>query len=135
MRIEGWETKLLEVVAYHESTPFDWADSNCLHLMMDVSLALTGRDPYAKTRGKYKNQAGAMKVMRKLGFRDVGEMIAAEFAEVPPAMARRGDLALLKQGDNVVGAVVMGAQVWGKGPMGSARVPRTAALRTFKVGW
>lgn len=135
-RLEGWEERLNDALARHSTLPFSWPNSNCLHLAMDCARALTGEDPYDGTRGKYQNEAGAAKVMRKLGFRSVTEMMQGAFEPVPPARARRGDIGIVVQENGEpVCVVVLGSQVIGKFQTGVHRLPRDRMVSAFKVGW
>lgn len=144
-RVKGWEIALADVVEQHAQTPFAWGRSDCLTLVFDASLALTGNDPMAPYRGKYQSGGGAARVLKSAGFVDIGAGLAAHFEEVGPALARRGDCGLVEtvvRGKTVLAAVVItGAEVVGKSPPGKAGgtglsiLSRDRLVRAFKIGW
>ena len=47
-RLKGWELALADVVANHADQPFAWGRSDCLTLVADTTLAMTGADPLAE---------------------------------------------------------------------------------------
>jgi hypothetical protein len=144
-RVKGWEIALAEVVERHAMTPFAWGSSDCLTLVADAALALTGSDPLAAHRGSYQSGAGATRRLKQAGHADLGAALAASFTEVSPAMARRGDAGLVEtrvRGRVVLAAVVItGAEVAGKSSPGKGDgtgltiLSRDRLARAFRVGW
>jgi len=145
MRRRGWELALADVVAMHGDQPFEWGKSDCLTMVADAALAMTGIDPLADYRGRYKSARGAKGKMRQAGYADVGEAIASQFGEVAPAMARRGDIGLVEtvRGTRrelaavvILGANVVGKTVAAKGATaGLTTLGRDRLVRAFRVGW
>lgn len=127
----GWEDRLLAAVEHHIARPFDWAESNCLWLMMDAAKAVSGTDPFADERGRFKSERGALQRMKARGFATLEELVASVFPRVPMAQAKRGDLALIAESSDITlsnaafglaGGVVMGAVIIGKGKEGQFRL-------------
>lgn len=134
MRIAGWETALVAALQVHAHRPLLYGVSDCFTLPMDCVRAITGDDPWADQRD-YDSLIGAARLLLQQGFRSVGDAFAAKCPEIPPALAGRGDLAVVAEGDSVAGCVVIGALVAGKSKQyGLCLVPRARMLRAFKVG-
>lgn len=141
-RLRGWEMALANVVALHQAKAFEWGASDCLVQVADVDLAMTGRDPMAPMRGKYRSAGAATRLLRKLKYANAAAALAATYEEVEPAMARRGDCGVVDAGDGVLAAViVLGDVVIGKSPTGIAGgtgatiISRNRLVRAFRIGW
>jgi hypothetical protein len=136
-RREDWPEQLAAVLEEHAELPFVWGRSDCLTFPADAVLAMTGIDPAAEIRGRYRSGSGAARILRRRGFASVADAFAATFAEIPVAMAGRGDLGVVPvpYGSGFAGVVFMAAGAFGKraeGP-GHVFVPRSAIVRAFKV--
>lgn len=144
-RLRGWELALADVVANHAGMPFEWGRSDCLTLVADVETALTGIDPMAELRGRYKSAGGATRLLRKQGHRDIEAALAGRYQAVAPAMARRGDCGLVETvtaaGTVLAAVIVTGPNVVGKtatskkGSTGLTTLGRDRLVRAFRIGW
>lgn len=132
MRIKGWEHALIAVVETHQSMPFSWDESNCVYFPMDCVRAMTGSDPWAEERGCSSEQDFKRRLVR-LRCKNVGDVFALKFAEIPLLAMGRGDLAVVEQDDATPGVVCLGAQLVGKIERGMIYLPRALAVRAFKV--
>jgi hypothetical protein len=111
IRLEGWEDRMLAVIARHGAQPYAAGVSDCWTMAMDCVEAITGARPYRGVR--YATDAGAAKAMLKRGFQDLGQAIAAEFPAIGRGLARRGDLALIpvERGFGVAAGIVVGGGI------------------------
>lgn len=134
MRVKGWERKLIDAVEVHTEQKFEWGVSDCITLVSDVALAITGEDPMGASRGRYKTEKGATKVLKKLGYDNVAEALAASFPEIPPASAKRGDCGVVEVDGVMSSVVVMGSHLVGKSVNGAILTSPTRLTRAFKVG-
>lgn len=132
MRIKGWERALLAEVARHQALPFSWDESNCVYFPMDCVKAMTGDDPWADERGCTSEQDFARRLVR-LGFKNVGDVFASKFAEIALSYMGRGDLAVIEQDGKTPGVICVGAHLVGKIETGMLFMPRSLAIRAFKV--
>ncbi|MCX2696728.1 hypothetical protein OPR82_08065 [Brucella sp. YY2X] len=90
---------------------------------------MTGGDPAADIRGKYKSKTGAYRLIKQRGYDSLGAVLTDRFTEIPVAMAGRGDVGIYQ---NTVGYFCeYGFAV--KGEDGLRFLPRTMAERAFKV--
>lgn len=71
-RPKGWELALADAVTQHATMPFAWGQSDCLTLVADVALAMTGVDPLAAHRDVYGSAAAAMRMLKAAGIRRSG---------------------------------------------------------------
>lgn len=132
-RTPGWESRLTETVARIQEEKFAWGTSDCLTRVSDVCEAMTGVDVLRGHRG-YRSEKTAAAKLAKLGFSDVGEALASVLEEIPPAMARRGDVGVVVRGEVVAAVVVMGPLLIGAHPKGSFKVSSVHLRRAFRVG-
>lgn len=132
-RKTGWAERLEAVIDEHRKSPFEWVKSDCFTLPMDAAKAVTGIDPWEGER-KYKGKVGAAKRLRKYGFNNVGDAFAAKFEEVPVSMMQRGDIGTFEKNGEVCGVVCVGLNIIGKSEDGLMVLPRSMAIRAFKVG-
>lgn len=137
-RLPGWERAYVEVMERQAAMPFGWTpDAHCLGAPAELAIGMTGVDPMAGIR-RYSTEAGAMKLLFKLGFSDVEQALAAVFPDVSPLLARRGDCGVLEQAVDgrpwLTTFVIMGALARGKGPDGLVHVPTARLKRCFAIG-
>ena len=134
MRIEGWETRLNDVIEAALDRPFRWGENDCCLFAADVVHVLTGRDPAADYRGRYASAAQAAKLIQRLGGIEAIPG-AAGFEEVAVAFARRGDVALaVNDGNLLLGVVDMtGRGIAVPGAKGLVFLPLESALKAWRV--
>ncbi len=132
-RQSNWETQLVNVLEQYALKPFAWGEADCLTLVADACLAMTGVDPLLQLRG-YSTEAEAAKLMTIRGCSGVGEALAQAFPDVPAAQARRGDCGYIERAGQQLAVVVYGAEVFGRHERGSFRLPSSQLVRAFKVG-
>jgi hypothetical protein len=132
-RPPGWEARLADVVARYQAGDFVWGAADCAHFAGDAAAAVAGEDRLADLRGLYDGPRSAARALLKLHCRDLGDVFALRFQEMPPAHARAGDIGVLRAGPVVSGCVILGAQAAGAGERGLVRFPRSLLLRAFQV--
>lgn len=79
---------------------FDWRRRNCHVFAGDWMLQICGIDPGAEFRRRCTTPRGALRLIRRAGFRDLAEcsaarMSAAGFAEIDPDQTRPGDVGII----------------------------------------
>ena len=144
-RHEGWEGRLAVFVAQARSMPFQYGSHDCCLMVCDGVLAITGVDPLAKERGRYKTMRGARSTLRRFaggGVIKLAEKIAADFGapEVPLSFARRGDICLItdpelvETGFDAMLAICLGREVGIAQADGLRLLPLARAARAWRVG-
>lgn len=98
-RIEGWERRLADFVSQARSRVFQYGSWDCCLMPCAAVEAMTGVDPAAALRGRYKTERGALGALRRFaggGLTETVEKIAADLGAVEVALsfARRGDMVL-----------------------------------------
>ncbi|RVD13791.1 MAG: hypothetical protein EOS73_15980 [Mesorhizobium sp.] len=132
-RLPDWDRRLARLVNQHKSIPGVWGVSDCLLTVADAVEAITGTDPAADIRGKYKTEAGAARILRKRGFGDVEMALASLFRPVGRLMAQRGDIGVVENGVLCAGFVTdLGFAV--KTEAGLSFVSQMNIKSAFKVG-
>ncbi|MFA7505300.1 MAG: hypothetical protein WCZ28_11420 [Burkholderiaceae bacterium] len=94
VRTRGWESALADYLAAHRAAVFAWGDCDCVLFAAGAVAAMTGSDPAAEVRGRYRTRIGAMRKLRGRGWASLEGMMDAHFAQVPPAFAQRGDIVM-----------------------------------------
>lgn len=140
MRPEDWPQRLAWFVAERRGKGFDWASNNCGLLAADWLAELVDNDLAADYRARCATALGAKRLLAEAG--GVAGLAAAVcarhgWAEVTPAMARRGDLALVEaetpEGSAEALGVVLGATVMAPGATGAVFVPRRQLRRAWAI--
>jgi len=140
-RMMGWQARLVSYMTDCHTRPFSYGTHDCALFAAGAVAAMTGHDPAAEWRGRYTTQQGGFRVLRRAGFRDHIELVAAQFPEIPVAQALPGDLAAIDAEGNpepgpALGpalGVVQGAAIYVLKPDGLGLMPRNAATRAFRV--
>lgn len=132
-RISGWEKRLNAVVAKHQALPSEWGGSDCYIIPDDAVEALTGSVMYPEARG-YRTEAGAAKALRRHGFINVREALAAKFEEIPSALAQRGDIGVIERNGVFSGGVFTVAGFMTRAHGGPVEfIPASAVTAGFRV--
>lgn len=136
-RREDWPERLFEAVERHAALAVEWGVSDCFVLCMDAVLAMTDAEPWPELRGAYATEMGAAKQLRSRGVGNVADLFASAFAEIPAALAGRGDLGVVAvpYGAGFAGVVFVDTMAVGKhaDQPGLIRVPRSVVARAFRV--
>ena len=133
-RLPDWPERLAALVEARRNTPFAWGSHDCGLFAADAVLACTGVDPAAALRGTYADEAGATAALGPVEGLDgvVRRMEDARgTALCPPALAQRGDTALVQIGNTLAMGVVLGDLVAAPGVDGLVFVPLSAARRVW----
>jgi hypothetical protein len=114
--------------------PFAWGASDCLTWAADCALAVTGRDPAKDFRRRYTTRTGATRVRLKHGCRDMADVAAFFYRQIPAAQARSGDWAVVTNDDGTktIG-VVVASQIVARGLDGLEIGPIWAADSFYRV--
>lgn len=124
-RLPDWPTRLLALIEKRRSTPFQWGLHDCALFAADCILAQTGHDPAAAFRDRYTTERGALRVLRREGFRTLVAAVTDRLgAPVPPAFAQRGGVVRYRtQAGGTALAVCLGAFALAPGAQGLDVVP------------
>lgn len=120
------------LIAARARAPFAWGAFDCVLFAADAVLVQSGRDLAAAYRGTYSTAAGAAALLRRLG--GLRTLAAQAGPEIPPALARRGDVGLLRHAGRELLGVCAG-ELWLSPAQGTglAAQPLTAALAAWRV--
>lgn len=133
MRRADWPERLEAVLDRYAAGGFLRGRRDCLTLCLDVVHALTGERLFPGQRG-YRSRAEAVRRGKALGFDTLGDACASVLREVHPVDAHRGDIVIIMDGEEEAGAVCTGADLVSMGAAGMWRLPRSQAIRAFRVG-
>jgi hypothetical protein len=132
-RLPSWRTRLGLYLAEAARTPFAEGRHDCALFAAGAVLAMTGMDPAAPFRGRYRTTRGGLRVLRRAGYRDHLALAVAHLEEVPPSFARVGDLAAVQGADGPALGVVQGERIYVLRPEGMATVSLLQAMRAWRV--
>jgi hypothetical protein len=135
-RLPDWPERLMALLDAEAARPFAWGESDCVVGLAARGVeAVTGTDPCADLRGRYKTARGAAGLLRRLGGLEAA--VAARLGPplASPALAHRGDVAMLEErGMPVLGLCVGNGRLAVKAPDGLAHRPMSRAVRAWPVG-
>ena len=104
------EAAITETIHRMRTTLFAWGSNDCDTIMADYVLSVTGKDPMAKWRGRYQDEAGAQAFVAEAGGN--GALIAEGLASIGiyPRVdddPKRGDVVILDaQGAQICGLFI-----------------------------
>lgn len=133
-RLPDWDRRLARAVDRHVDIPGEWGKADCLLTCADIVEAITGVDPAADIRGKYKTEAGAARLLRRRGCSDVGEALAALFPTEAVLMAQRGDLGVVERDGRLTACFVTDRGAAAKAERGLTFFLQTDLKAAFRVG-
>lgn len=134
-RLPDWEQRLAATLAAAFDQPYAEGRHDCLLFCGRAVEAVTGEDLHSVHRGRYRTRLGAVRRLRKLGFRSPAAFLDAHFPERPVSHARRGDLVLDNEG---IPGVCMGdfalTIAASAEREGLFRVPRAQWVKAWAIG-
>ena len=112
------------------ATPFGYGTNDCALFTAGAVAAMTGEDPAAAFRGKYRTRIGGLRKIRAAGYADQIDFVAKNFREIQPAFASVGDVVVLNVG--ALG-VHVGDRVAVAGADGLSFCPVADVARAFSI--
>lgn len=100
-RLRDWRNRYNDTIDAIRANPFAWGENDCLTgLVIPVVTAIVGNSAglYKYYKG-YKTQRGALGAMKKAGYANLADGLAAHFPEIHPSECRVGDLVALPTDD------------------------------------
>lgn len=135
-RYPDWDQRFYTAAVSDRDLEHSWGSNDCVTFAAKCVEALTGADIIEDVRGRYRSKSGALRIMKKLGFEDLGDLVASRLPEIEPSCAWRGDIVLCDgshhEGDFL--AVAYGTSCVAPGPNGLVHAPRSQIKRAFAVG-
>lgn len=138
MRRDDWRARYEATIDAIRVSPAvgEWGAGDCLTgLVGPVVEALTGADPFARFRGRYKTARGALGIMRRSGFANLADLVASDLPEIHPSECRVGDIVAIPSDDDFAYAlgVVNGERAFVLQTNGLATRDMSEAVRAFRV--
>lgn len=135
-RPQNWPEQLGELLAAIRNVPFAWGTHDCATIVCDWVLDMRGIDPMAGDRGAYANEDEFEALVSPYG--GLGGFVSyratmADIEECPPAFASRGDVALVRVGNQECLGLVDGRHVAVPTLAGLRLAPRAAIARAWAV--
>ncbi len=136
-RASNWPDRLVSLVLDRQDAPFTYGQHDCALFAADAAVAVAGAgaDFMAPWRGRYTTEAdmAALSAGRTLEACAEAAMVAAGLPECPVAFAQRGDVVLLRWGNEDLLGVVLGRTIVAPGADRLRHVPLSAARRCWAV--
>lgn len=133
-RSDGWERRLARVVERHMHIPGAWGASDCGLTVGEAVEAVTGTNPLVEFVGRYSTELGAARIMKRKGWADMGDLLAAFFEPCGRLSAQRGDVGTILQGGQLTAGFMTDLGFATKGPNGLMFHDQTDLVAAFKVG-
>lgn len=151
MKIEGWRPAFDSFIRAAAGRPFVWGKFDCCLFPADALLIMTGKDPAADFRGRYRSASGALKQMKKhakahgyeAGMAGLGDQIFGDLGlqRIGALYAQLGDVMCLDFPDldpafGGAGAICLGREVAIMTADGPKSISITSAARYFNaIAW
>jgi hypothetical protein len=102
IRHPNWEDRLAGYLEPLRTTPFQWGTNDCCTFAAGAVAAMTGIDPMAEFRGRYRTKRGAAIALGRIGTGTLSATMDGKLEPVPPALAQRGDVVMIDGGLGVL---------------------------------
>lgn len=133
-----WFERLEAFVVAAARRPFEPGAHDCALFAAGGIMvqAEDGTDFAAEFRGRYTSLEEGLNLLKAAGYADHVALAADRLFEIPPAMARIGDIAAVDFGDAGTALAIVGGQhLVGPMPDGRGSVSRLMAARAFTPWW
>ncbi len=132
MKNPNWQKELANVIEKAQEVPFFWGKHDCCLFASNCALAVTGKDPSEKYRGRYTSEIGAKRVLAK-EHGSIESAFDAYFERVDPALAQRGDIVLFDSEMGKTAGVMWSSHIWSVGLCGVAIVKNPKPYMAWRV--
>ena len=132
-RYLDWKARLVTYLAQSVGKPFVYGEFDCALFTLGAVAEMTGFDLTTDYRGRYSTLREGVVSARRHGFQDHVAVVAAHFAEIAPAFAQAGDIAVVDGADGPALGLVQGEHIYALMTDGMVLVPLLAARRAFRV--
>lgn len=129
VRYDDWQARLTVALMDNRVAPGD-----CAIFAANMVLAMTGEDYAAPFRKRYSTITGGIRKLRAAGYRDHISFVEYHFPEIEVIDACPGDILVIDADEGLALGVMQGAAgVYVPTPRGVGLVPRSAAIRAFRI--
>lgn len=116
-RFDNWPELLADYIDSRRDMPFEWGENDCCSFAAEWVRIATGRDIYAKWRGRYKGRFGALRFLIVAGsIINIPESVG--LLRIPAGRIRRGDLGGVPTVKGIALGVCTGGRIAAPGPTG-----------------
>lgn len=143
-RLPNWRARLEQFIDQVERDGFDYGPADCGPNWAGRAVeAVLGIDPAAPYRGRYTTELGALRLMRRAGHQNLGDMVGALLleatgteTEIHPSQARLGDLMAVPDagGFGCSLGICNGERILVRRRDGKGTLDRLAAVRAWRLG-
>jgi hypothetical protein len=112
MRLPDWKSRLLTYLQHAAARPFAFGTHDCALFVAGAVEAMTGVDPAAEYRGRYKTLNGGLRAIQRVGFEDHVSMACYLYEQIHPSLAAPGDIAVIDTAEGVALGVVQGEGIY-----------------------
>lgn len=135
-RAQDWPEQLAELLASTRHTPFAWGLHDCATIVCDWILEIRGVDPMAAERGTYGTEAAFEALVDAEGGLEPFVAVRAAragIADCPAPFVQRGDVALVRLGNQECLGLIAGRHVAVPTLAGLRLAPASAIVRAWAV--
>jgi len=130
--------RLNAFLAKYADKDFATGVNDCALFVSDWALELTGEDLAAPFRGRYKTDLGSARLIKKLGYKGLEDLVSKEFDRVAvrrssPLFAQRGDVAWVKGSKEKICGIVGANGVLVLGVSGLVSLPTSTILCAWEI--
>ena len=133
MKKQNWFIQLAQFIESRRHSPFVWGENDCCLFVADAVQLISGIDAAAPFRNKYSTAVGAARALKKYGDGSIAGAWSACFDEISPQHMGRGDVALVEVQGAPASALSFGNKLWVLSENGLITLPRSQAVRAWKV--
>lgn len=98
IRFNDWEQRLAVYLEELRLRPFAWGVHDCCTFSSGAVEAMTGVDPMAEFRGRYRTKRGSAVALGRIGKGTLVATMDAKLEAVEPPFAHRGDIIMVGGG-------------------------------------
>lgn len=130
--------KLNTFLAKYADKDFATGVNDCALFVSDWTLELTGEDLAAPFRGRYKTDLGSARLIKKLGYKGLEDLVYREFDRIAKRrestlIAQRGDVAWVNGSQERVCGVVGASGVLVLGVTGLVSLPLSSIVCAWEI--
>jgi hypothetical protein len=132
-RVSNWPDKLAEHVEAWRHKKFRWGRNDCALFCLNAEKALTGSTRFPEFINAYTSEKGSIAALEAAGFATMEDLVDARLEQIKPAMAGRGDVALISTPNGDALSLVIGNQLAAMGKEGLVFLPLSEAKKAWRV--
>ena len=132
LRVDGWETRLAELIESKRNVPFCWETNNCLGFVAEAEIAVQGFTEFPEALKPMTNKFSALRIIKK-NADSLDDWIDQKYQRISILSAQRGDICMIETLEGAAVGICIGHNATFVGSNGLEFVPMSLTIKAWRL--